>query len=223
MPKRTAVITGGSRGIGKAIVEVLRQQGIEVIAPTRTELDLASPASIDAWCARHATITTDILINNAGINTLGAISELEDSAWDTMEQINLRAPLRLMRAVVPGMVRRGWGRVVNITSVWAHVARERRGGYAATKAAISAVTRTLAVECGGAGVLVNALSPGFVATELTRQNNSPAELDAICTRIPLARLAEPHEIAHAVAWLASESNTYITGQTIIADGGYTAI
>ena len=223
MPKLTAVITGGSRGIGKAIVEVLRQQGIEVIAPTRTELDLASPASIDTWCASNASATIDILINNAGINTLGTITELEDSAWDTMEQINLRAPLRLMRAVAPGMVKRRWGRIVNITSVWAHVARERRGGYAATKAAISAVTRTLAVECGGVGVLVNALSPGFVATELTRQNNSPAELDAICTRIPLARLAEPHEIAHAVAWLVSESNTYITGQTIIADGGYTAI
>lgn len=223
MTERTALVTGASRGIGKAIADTLRSRGVLVLTPDRSELDLSLPASITSWCDRHHDVAIDVLINNAGINTLRAVTELDDEAWAGMEQINLRAPMQLMRKLVPGMSTRRWGRIVSLTSVWAHVARERRGGYAATKAGISALTRTLAVECAQTGVLVNAVSPGFVATELTRANNSPAELDTICKKIPLGRLAEPIEIARLVSWLVSEDNTYLTGQTLIADGGYTSI
>lgn len=223
MAKRTALITGGSRGIGRAIVDALSAQGIAVMAPVRADLDLGSHASVEAWCSRHAQTRWDILINNAGINELKNLSDLDDDSWTRTEQINLRSPLRLMRAAVPGMVSAGWGRIVNITSIWAHVAREKRGAYAATKAALSAVTRNLAVETAACGILVNAVSPGFVATELTRTNNSPSEIAAICAKIPLGRLAEPAEIAQVVAWLCSDLNTYITGQTLIVDGGYTAV
>jgi NAD(P)-dependent dehydrogenase (short-subunit alcohol dehydrogenase family) len=218
---RAALVTGGSRGIGRAIVERLRARGIDVHAPTRDQLDLADPDSVRRWCGGAPNLTIDILINNAGINELRGITHLDDEAWAAMEQVNLRAPLALMRAYLPGMQTRGWGRVVNIASIWAHAARERRGGYAATKAAIIAATQVAALECAPHGVLVNAISPGFTATELTRKNNSPTELEAICAKIPLGRLAEPTEIANAVAWLASADNSYITGQAILVDGGYT--
>ncbi len=216
-----ALVTGGSRGIGRAIVDALRARGMVVHAPGRDRLDLADSTSIKRWCDGASDFAIDILINNAGINELRSMSELDDAAWAAMEQINLRAPLALMRAHLPGMQSRGWGRVVNIASIWAHVAKERRGGYAATKAAIIAATQVAALEYAAHGVLVNAISPGFTATELTRKNNSPMELQAICAKIPIGRLAEPTEIANAVAWLASEENSYITGQTILVDGGYT--
>ena len=218
--QRVALVTGASRGIGHAIADVLRQRSVKVVAPTRTELDLADPSSVKSWCSTKME-PFDILVNNAGINELGALTELTDEAWDRMEQINLRSPLCLMRECASGMIRRGWGRVVNITSIWAHVAKKKRGGYAATKAALVAATRNLALECAPYGVLVNAVSPGFVATELTRKNNGPDELRAICDNIPIGRLAEPQEIAKIVAWLVSDENSYITGQTILADGGYT--
>ena len=223
MTLRTALVTGGSRGIGQAIAIALSQRGVAVLAPTREELDLAVPGSVAAWCHNQAHRPIDILINNAGINTLRGVASLDDAAWAGMEQINLRAPLQLMRELLPRMAERHWGRVVNLTSIWGHVARENRAGYAATKAAMSALTRNAALEFASAGVLVNAVSPGFVATELTRSNNSPDALAVICGKIPLGRLAEPKEIAELVAWLASDANSYVTGQTLVADGGYTVI
>lgn len=223
MARRVALVTGGSRGIGKAIADSLRGDGCDVIAPSRDEMDLSDSGSIAAWLKCLSNRRFDILINNAGVNQLHPIIELGDEAWSSMEQVNLRAPLQLMRACVNGMMERRWGRIVNITSIWAHVAREQRGGYAATKAALSAFTRNLALEAAPCGVLVNAISPGFVATELTRQNNTPEDIEKIRGKIPLGRLAEPNEIAKAVRWLCSEENTYITGQTIIVDGGYTII
>ncbi len=219
--RRTALVTGGSRGIGAAIVASLNRDGWRVIAPDRQELDLGVPESIHAWCGRCSTEQIDALVNNAGINELRGLDELDDEAWQRMQQINLQAPLMLMRALIPPMMLRGWGRVVNIASIWAHVAKERRAGYAATKTGLIGMTRVAALEAAGRSVLVNAVSPGFTATELTRRNNSESEIAEICSRIPVKRLAEPTEIAEVVAWLASDKNSYITGQCICVDGGYT--
>ena len=138
-----------------------------------------------------------------------------------MLQVNLVAPLRLIRGLAPGMVARGYGRIVNLSSIWGQVSRPRRVTYALTKSGLNGLTRTLAVELAAHNVLVNAVAPGYVNTELTRQNNSPQEIDAICQTIPARRLAEPAEIAEVVAFLCSEKNSYITGQTIVVDGGFT--
>lgn len=126
-----------------------------------------------------------------------------------------------MQAVVPGMRSRAWGRVVNISSIYALVTRERRASYSSTKAAVLGLTRAAAVELAPFGILVNAVCPGFVETALTRQNNTAEELADIAASVPLGRLAEPQDIASVVAFLCSEENRYMTGQALVVDGGFT--
>lgn len=191
-----------------------------MLAPTRAELDLSAPESVRAYLARLSE-PVDVLVNNAGINRLGAHDEISDEALEETLEVNLASPLRLAGGIAAGMKQRGFGRIVNVASVWAFVARERRVSYAAAKAGIVGLTRALALELAPHGVLVNAVAPGYVETELTRQNNSPEELAKIAQQIPVGRLAQPEEIAELVAFLASPRNSYMTGQTILADGGYT--
>lgn len=217
---RTALVTGGSRGIGAAVVKRLEATGVRVLAPPRTELDLASPASIDAWLSK-APQPIDILVNNAGINRLGASDEVTAADLAETLQVDLVAPFRLSAALGQAMKARRWGRIVQISSIWGRVARERRVSYAAAKSGLEGFTRALAVELGGAGVLVNAVAPGYVDTELTRKNNSPEEIQKIEGTIPLGRLGSPAEIAECVAFLCSEENAYMTGQVLVVDGGFT--
>jgi len=220
---RTVLITGGARGIGAAIAAELDAAGCRVVTPTRSELDLVSPASLDAWVAANAGLAVDILINNAGINVLRALPEIESAGWAAMMQTNLTAPLRLIQAFAPGMAVRGWGRILNLSTIFSLVTKERRAAYSMTKAALNALTRSAAVEFGPSGVLVNALAPGYVDTALTRQNNSPEAIAALTAAIPLRRLAQPAELARTAAFLVSASNTYLTGQTIVVDGGFTCL
>lgn len=221
MSSRTALVTGGARGIGAAIRTELEQQGVRVIAPSRAELDLGNRASMDAWLAAHADLAVDILVNNAGVNHLKALLELEEVTWAEMVQTNLTASLRLVQAFAPGMAQRGWGRILSVSSIFSLVTKERRAAYSMTKAALNALTRSAAVEFGPGNVLVNALAPGYVDTALTRQNNTPEALEAICATIPLGRMAQTEELAKVAAFLVSEVNTYLTGQVIVADGGFT--
>jgi len=216
---RTALVTGASRGIGAAIVSRLQVEGVKVLLPSREVLDLSSNHSIETYLSR-LTDPVDILVNNAGINRLGATDEVSGKDLEELIQINLVAPFRIIRGVVKGMKARGYGRIVNISSIWSMVARERRVAYSATKAGINGLTRAQALELAPYNILVNALAPGYVSTDLTKQNNSPTELEAISKHIPLGRLAEPAEIAECVAFLCSPKNSYITGQVIVVDGGY---
>lgn len=220
MKGRTALVTGASRGIGYAIAARLRLGGALVLTPTRAELDLLSNASIDAYLA-SLTEPVDILVNNAGINRLAAGTEASDGDIQDTLQVNLVAPIRLIRGLASQMVARCYGRIVNTSSIWSVVTKPRRVTYSASKSGLNAVTRTLAVELAPFNVLVNAIAPGYVNTELTKQNNSEQELVAIRETIPLRRLAEPEEIAELTAFLCSEKNSYITGQVIMADGGFT--
>jgi 3-oxoacyl-[acyl-carrier protein] reductase len=218
---RTALVTGAARGIGAAIAAELAAAGCRVVAPARAELDLGNAASVEAWLIANSGLAVDILVNNAGINVLRPLPEIETAGWSAMVQTNLTAPLRLLQAFAPGMAVRGWGRVLNVSSVFSLITKERRAAYSMTKAALNALTRSAAVEFGPAGVLVNSLAPGYVDTALTRQNNSPEAMAVIAGLIPLRRLAQPAELARAAAFLVSEANTYLTGQTIVVDGGFT--
>ena len=218
---RKVLITGGARGIGKAIADEMVQRGFEVIGPQRAELDLADVASIEAYVTRNADLAVDVLINNAGINVLNDVEQIVATDWAAMLQVNLTAPLRLMQAFVPGMRARCWGRVLNISSIFSVVTKERRAAYSTTKAGLNGLTRTAATEFGPDNVLVNALCPGYVETALTHQNNSPADIERICASIPLGRLAKPEELARYAGFLCSEENTYLTGQAIVVDGGFT--
>ncbi|MEJ7637012.1 MAG: SDR family oxidoreductase [Singulisphaera sp.] len=134
--------------------------------------------------------------------------------------MNLTAPFLLIQGFAPGMAEGGWGRVVNISSIWAVVSKEKRAAYSSAKSALAGLTRTSAVELATGGILVNAVCPGFVETELTRANNPPEAIEAILRSIPLGRLAQPEEVGRLVAFLCSEQNTYITGQSIVIDGGF---
>ena len=220
MKGRTALVTGGSRGIGRAVVSRFEELGARVLAPARAELDLLDAAAVEAYASGLAE-PPDILVNDAGVNPLAAFADIEDADLEEVLAVNLLAPLRLCRALAPRMAARGYGRIVNVSSVWSMVAKPRRGAYAVSKAGVNALTRTLAVEYGARGVVVNAVAPGFVATELTVQNNSSADLAAVTQQIPASRLAEPGEVADLIAFLCSERNSYTTGQVIVCDGGYT--
>lgn len=218
--KKTALITGASRGIGKAIAQLLEKNGIEVLAPSRSELDLLSADSIKNFLQKNSGRQIDILINNAGINIIENINEISLENMQQSLQTNLVGPMLLIKEISQKMKEKKFGRIVNISSIWSEVSKPGRGVYSATKSAINGLTRAAAVELAADNILVNAVAPGFVDTDLTRKNNSPAQLEEIKQNIPLQRLAQVEEIAHLVDFLVSEKNSYITGQTIFIDGGF---
>lgn len=218
--RRTALVTGGARGIGAAIAAELERRGFTILAPTRQEMDLEDAASVESYLAARRDTGVDVLVNNAGINRLRALDELDGETWGAMVQTNLSAPLRLTQAFAAGMQERGWGRILNVSSIFGIVTKERRAAYSMTKSALNALTRSAAVELGPRGVLVNALCPGYVDTALTRQNNSPADIEAIEASIPLRRMAQAEELARVAGFLCSEENSYLTGQMVVVDGGF---
>jgi NAD(P)-dependent dehydrogenase (short-subunit alcohol dehydrogenase family) len=219
---RVALVTGASRGIGRAIAAKFADCGAKVYAPSRQEMDLRSLDSILSYLSLLPE-AVDILVNNAGINILGSCFELGADELDETLSVNLVGPIVLAKELAVKMAQRRYGRIVSISSIWSLVSKKRRIAYSASKAAINAMTRSLAVEMAEFGVLVNAVAPGYVRTELTMQNNSPQELELIASAIPLGRLAEPEEIAELVAFYCSSRNTYATGQTLVVDGGFTCI
>ena len=203
-----------------AIAKALSAEGWEVVAPRRSELDLSVASSISAFTARKADY--DSLINNAGINMVTAIDKAADKDIDEMMAVNLVAPIKLCRWATPAMALRGGGRIVNISSIFGIVSKEGRSLYSSTKFGINGLTKALAVELGPKNILVNSICPGYTDTELTRKNVSEADKKALIPRIPLRRFAKPEEIAGVAAFLASDANTYITGQTIAVDGGFSS-
>jgi 3-oxoacyl-[acyl-carrier protein] reductase len=218
--EKRALVTGASRGIGMAIAKALSVDGWEVVAPARSELDLSDANSIHAFTARKADY--DSLINNAGINTVATIDKAADKDIDEMMAVNLVAPIKLCRWVVPSMALRGGGRIVNISSIFGIVSKEGRSLYSATKFGLNGITKALSVELGPKNILVNSICPGYTETELTKKNVSEADKKALIPRIPLRRFAKPEEIAGVAVFLASDRNTYVTGQTIVVDGGFSS-
>jgi 3-oxoacyl-[acyl-carrier protein] reductase len=217
--QRTVLITGSSRGIGKAIAESLLSCGqYRIFTPGRDEMNLEDTNSIDKYLDKIPGV--DILINNAGINILADISDINDDSINQMVQVNLEAPLRLIRGVSVHMKRNCFGRIINISSIWGVRSKEKRAVYSMTKFGINGITKAVARDLGEFGILVNSVCPGYTNTELTQKNVSPDEQELIKRTIPLKRFAEPFEIAEFIKFLISDKNSYITGQTLVIDGGF---
>ncbi|MCX6103379.1 MAG: SDR family oxidoreductase [Proteobacteria bacterium] len=219
--KRLALITGGSRGIGKVIAERLQFANFEVLTPTRSELDLANPESVTHYIETHKHLPISVLVNSAGINLLAKVESISLNQWQAIIQVNLTSPFMLIQGFSKGMKELHFGRIVNVSSIFSLVSKENRACYSATKSGLNGLTRTAAIELGCYGILVNAICPGYIDTDLTRQNNTPEEIKQITATIPLGRMADTKEIAEFVGFLCSEQNSYITGQTLIIDGGFT--
>lgn len=236
-----AVVTGAGRGIGRGIAEVLAAEGATVVATdvdgTAAEdtarvvgggaiglaTDVASRASVDAMVAdvqeRHGRI--DVLVNNAGIDVIGPFVESDPADWDRIIAVNLYGVLHTSHAVLPLMVAQGGGRVVNLASDAGRVGSSGEAVYSAAKGGIIAFTKTSAREMARHGIGVNCVSPGPTDTALLAAvtEHDPKLHDALVRAIPLRRLAQPVDIAHAVAFLASPEAAYITGQTLSVSGG----
>jgi 3-oxoacyl-[acyl-carrier protein] reductase len=181
---------------------------------------LLSDRSIDLFL-QALDEPVDILVNDAGINRVGDFAAYSDCDLEDTMRTNLISPIRLARGLIPGMMHRKYGRIVNISSIWSVISKPGRLPYSVSKGGLNAFTRSLAVEAAPFNILVNSVAPGYVNTELTLQNNTEQDLQSIRKTIPMQRLAEPEEIARLVTFLCSEQNTYLTGQCLVIDGGYT--
>lgn len=219
--KKNILITGTSKGIGSAIKNELSNSNFNCICPIREELDINNSDSIENYFNK-LNIEIHGLVNNAGINVLGNIESLNDEDIQNMLNINLIAPLKLIQHVVKNMRLSNYGKIVNISSIWGVRSKEFRTLYSMTKFGINGMTKSLARELGEYNILINSIAPGYVNTEMTKKNVPFEEQIKIKENIPLKRFAEPEEIAKLVSFLISENNSYITGQTIIIDGGFLA-
>lgn len=203
------LITGGSRGIGKVIVDYFENSGHNVYAPTRSELNLENDINL-------LDPNFDIVINNAGINVLKNISEITDNmVW----KVNYEAAFNIIQQCLPYMVSKGYGRIINIGSIWIDVAKPMRASYSASKSALFSLTKSITAEYANKGILANTISPGFIDTDLTHQNNTKEQIEKLKNNIPVGRLGYPHEVAKLIYQMTVE-NSFISGQNIIIDGGY---
>jgi 3-oxoacyl-[acyl-carrier protein] reductase len=235
---RVALVTGASRGIGRAIALELAQQGAKVIGTATgaagleaiaqalgargagKALDVRDAARCDAVVAEVQKEFGDILIlvNNAAVVRDNLALRMKDAEWDEVMETNLRSTFRLSRAVMRGMMKARWGRIINITSVVGASGNAGQANYAAAKAGVAGMTRSLARELGSRNITVNCVAPGFIDTDMTRAL-AEEQRSALLGQIPLGRLGRPEEVAAAVSFLASPAAAYVTGSVLHVNGG----
>ena len=236
MSQRVAIVTGASRGIGKSIAATLNDQGHFVIGTATSEegaanisaalsngrgevLDVSNPDSIEAFFAAIKDLDAPtILVNNAGVTKDNIALRMKDAEWDDVINTNLNSIFRVAKGCLRGMTKARWGRIINISSVVGSMGNPGQSNYAAAKAGMEGYGRALAAEIGSRGITVNAIAPGFIATDMT-EALPEEQRDALLTRVPMGRLGEAEEVAALVSFLASDAAGYITGETIHINGG----
>lgn len=218
---KIVLITGGSRGIGKSMALSFQSEGAKVISLSSKDFDLRKDQEIHRLSAYIKDIPkVDILINNAGINRIDDVEDICLEDYEDIMRVNVKAPFMLSQAVIPKMKSNNYGRIINITSIFGHCTKKQRTCYTTSKYALTGMTKTMSVELAPYNVLVNSVAPGFTATDLTQQVLGTEGISEVSKQIPIGRLAQPKEITNVVMFLASEANTYLTGQNIIVDGGF---
>ena len=235
---KNALVTGSTRGIGRAIAETLAKSGARVAIVGRElqkaqqaatavgngaqgfACDVTDTAAVAKLVADVETAfgSIDILVNNAGITRDNLVMRLKDDDWDSVQNANLRGAFAAIRAVSRGMMKRRSGRIINISSIIGMIGNKGQANYAASKAGLIALTKSVAKELGSRNILVNAVAPGFIETEMTAAM-TPEAREGLGKQIALERLGTPQDVAAAVAFLASDLATYITGQVLVVDGG----
>jgi 3-oxoacyl-[acyl-carrier protein] reductase len=234
---KKALVTGATGGIGQAIAETLAAQGAKVaLSGTREEklkevaasidgaltlpCNLGDPAAIDALLkdAEAQLEGLDILVCNAGITSDNLTMRMKDEEWEKVLRINLDASFRLNRGVLRGMMKRRWGRIINITSVVGTMGNPGQANYCASKAGLQGMSKSIAMEVAARGITVNCLAPGFIQTPMTDALDEK-QTDRITSNIPAARFGQPADVAAGVAYLASDAASYMTGQTLHINGG----
>ena len=229
---KVALVTGASRGIGRAIADELAKRGARVVGTATSEegakrvpgigkvLNVRDAAQCDALVESIRSELGDILIlvNNAGIARDSLALRMKDAEWDEVIETNLRSVFRLSRAVLRGMMKARWGRIINVTSVVGAAGNAGQANYAAAKAGIVGLTKSLAREIASRNITVNCVAPGFIDTDMTRALGEDSR-KALLAQIPLGRLGSPGDIAAAVAYLASPGADYVTGSVLHVNGG----
>jgi NAD(P)-dependent dehydrogenase (short-subunit alcohol dehydrogenase family) len=231
---RRAIVSGHRGGIGRAIHDVLAADGVDVIGLDLPDFDLSDTATVEQRAAALiGDEGVDILVNNAGVTVLGTVLETSLAETERVFQVNFLAGYALMRAVLPGMIRKGKGNIVNVASDQALIGKQVSAAYGASKAAIAQLSRSAALDWSRHGIRVNCVAPGSTQTAMLDQvigdlaalypDRFPvSSSDAYKSATPLGRFADPREIAHAVAFLASDAASFITGVILPVDGGGTA-
>ena len=238
LANRSAIVTGSTRGIGRAIAQSLLGAGARVAIVGRDlakaeeaasamgagakgfAADVSDPAAVTKLVenAEKEFGAVDILVNNAGLTRDNILFRIKDEDWDAVLNANLRGAFIAIRAASRGMMKRRWGRIINIASVVGLIGNKGQANYAASKAGLIGLTKSVAKELASRNVLVNAVAPGFIETDMTANLTAEARA-ALSSQIPLERLGSPEDIAGVVTFLASDRAAYITGQVITVDGG----
>lgn len=243
---KTALVTGGARGLGLTMATALAQVGADIVIAGRSlaagqeaarqitastgrqaravAADVAIAADVDRMVETiEAERPIDVLLNCAGVNIRGNSHELSEADWDSVIDTNLKGTFLVCRAIGPRMVKRGWGRVINMGSMLSVIALPGRAPYAASKAGVLNLTKVLALEWAGTGVTANTICPGPFATEMNRQLlNDPVKYQEFIRQIPMGRWGELEEMTGVAVFLATDASSYITGSALFIDGGWTA-